>query len=138
MDKLLEEIKKRKARTGKTSEGWVRKGEVLQREAQEYILEEQKRDEERQRKLQEQLKEIEEKHREAPKKTTQEMPAKAAHEAENEPEIDVTAIKLSKKEIINKLREHRQPITLFGEDDAARYKRLCKCEHEAGGILEGK
>jgi len=38
----------------------------------------------------------------------------------------------SRKETINSLRALRQPVTLFGEDDYARYQRLCKFEQEKG------
>lgn len=38
---------------------------------------------------------------------------------------------MPKEEIILKLRELNQPITLFGEDDWSRYRRLKKCEEHA-------
>lgn len=38
----------------------------------------------------------------------------------------------SKREVINRLRELRQPTTLFGESDIDRYNRLVECEEKFG------
>ncbi len=159
MDKLKEEIAKRKAKLGATPTGWVKKGEILKKQEEQYLLEQQKAEQQAKEKLEKQLAEIEAQNKLKLEKAAKipptaavaatplakvNMAAAASGTGSNvgeklaadavAPEPAPIVMKLSNKEIINRLREHKQPITLFGEDDLARYNRLCKYESEVAGM----
>jgi len=136
MDKLKEEILKKKAQMGKNACGYIKKGDILKKEAEQIIAEKQKAEELAREKLRKQLEEIEKQEKEKLVKTMEQKEKVKNEKIPIENAVpsneDIEKIKLSKKEIMAKLREYMQPITIFGEDDFMRYKRLCKYEQEKG------
>lgn len=148
MDKLKAEINKRKANLNssstRTSESsWVKKGEI-EKQRLEIVLEDQKKQEKvKEEKIKKELLEIEQKlkKKNEPKKK-ESTGAVVPNDPTNSPshsspcsqqkqrELQLVNLSISKTEIINRLRRYQQPITLFGEDDAARYARLCKYKQE--------
>jgi pre-mRNA-splicing factor 18 len=142
MDLLKSALAERQAKAQKviheTGQKWVRRSEIVEKQKEEYF--ENKRREEEKSKADEeaQLENLREhltrrqkqKEEEEPE---QEIPAHILDEAllgddDAEPPIGLS-------EVIDRLRELGQPITLFGETDMQRYKRLRKTENES---LDGK
>lgn len=142
MDLLKSALAERQAKAQKvvaeTGQKWIRRGELEQKRKEEYFesqrLEEEKRQAEEQahfRKLEEHLTSrrgaVEEEEQE------EKIPSHILNDAllgDDDAEPPVAT-----PEVMERLREMAQPITLFGETDMVRYRRLRQCERE---IHEGK
>lgn len=141
MDLLKNALKERQAKAQKVTEElgggkkWVRRGDLETRRVENY-LEEKRAEEERNASLDEQKYNKFEEHVKKKDKLA-ELGAEA--EAAKEKELLDAALledddaepPLGLTEVIDRLREMAQPITLFGETDMQRYKRLRNKEKEA-------
>lgn len=141
MDLLKSALAERQAKAQKvvaeTGQKWVRRG-VLEQQRKEEYLENLRQEEEKQKaddeahwqKLSEHLSQ---RRQEDPEQEEKAVPQHILDDAllnddDAEPPVPLT-------EVIDRLREMAQPITLFGETDMVRYRRLRQCEKE---IHEGK
>jgi len=141
MDLLKSALAERQAKAQKviqeTGQKWVRRGELEQKRKEEYLQslreeeERNKADEEAHlRKLEEHLSRRNEQVDEDEEKA---IPKHILDDALLEDDDAEPPVALS--EVIDRLRELAQPITLFGETDMVRYRRLRQCEKE---LHEGK
>mmetsp|Transcript_87249 Transcript_87249/g.182610 ORF Transcript_87249/g.182610 Transcript_87249/m.182610 type:complete len:448 (-) Transcript_87249:25-1368(-) len=140
MDLLKSALAERQAKaqkiTAETGQKWVKRGDLEQKRREEYL--EQQREEEERRKADEEahLKRVEEHFSSRQVEEEEEEKAIPQHilneallaDDDADPPIPVS-------EILERLREIAQPITLFGETDMMRYRRLRQYEKE---IHEGK
>jgi len=140
MDLLKSALAERQAKAQKviheTGQKWIRRSEIVEKQKEEYF--ESKRREEEKTKADEEaqletLKDHLTRRRKPEEEPEQEIPAHILDEAllgddDAEPPIGLS-------EVIDRLRELVQPITLFGETNMQRYKRLRKTENES---LDGK
>jgi len=138
MDALKAALADRQAKaqkiTSESGQKWVRRG-VLEEQRKEEYLEEKRRDEERQQ--------AEEEAR--LQRLTEHLSKRKGKEEEEKPkhmEIDESLLDdddaeppLGIDQVIERLRDLGQPITLFGETDMQRYKRIRQVEKE---MHEGK
>lgn len=141
MDMLKAALAERQAKAQKvvaeTGQKWVRRGELEQKRREEY-LESKKQDEERQQAEEEaHFKKLEE-------HLTSRVPVEDVEEEKAIPSHilndallgdDDAEPPVSTEEVMERLRELAEPITLFGETNMVRYRRLRACERE---IHEGK
>jgi len=141
MDLLKLALAERQAKAQKvvadTGQKWVRRGELEQKRKEEYMESVREEDEKRKADEEAQLKKFEEllsyRKSEVHEEEEKAIPQHILNEAllgddDAEPPVGLD-------EVLSRLREMAQPITLFGETDMVRYRRLRTCEKE---IHEGK
>lgn len=144
MDKLKEAMNRLRSAKPSTETGWVRKGDLIKQQTDQYLAEKKREEEAARLKLQKELEETGEYYKKKDEECRRikegddfKQPVSPSKRVTLETASPTAAqeatIKLSKKEIMNRLRNRKQPVTLFGEDDIARYRRLCKYEQEAPG-----
>lgn len=138
MDALKAALAERQAKAQKviaeTGQKWIRRS-VLEQQRQEEYLEDKRREEERQQAEEE----------ERLQRLSEHLSRRKGKEEEEKPklmEIDEALLDdddaeppMGIEQVIDRLRELGQPITLFGETDMQRYKRLKQVEKE---MHEGK
>jgi len=141
MDALKAALAERQAKAQKTvaeaGSKWIKRG-VLEQQRRDEYLESQRQEEEKQKAAEEAHFQNLSEHftsRQKPEEQEEEraIPQHILDEAllnddDAEPPVPLT-------EVMDRLREMAQPITLFGETDMVRYRRLRNCEKE---IYEGK
>lgn len=145
MDTLKSLLAKRKTELQPASptKKWVKQSDLEKQRLEKYLAEQAETERKKQCALERKLKDQEEffsTYNPNPKLKKEESPL--SHKAEEEKASSGEELKkepqppLPKHEVVRRLRNIGQPITLFGEDDWMRYNRLRKCESETLDTVE--
>lgn len=132
--------KKKQELAPHSSQKWVKQADLEKEKLEKYIEEQRVIELKKEEALRKKLKEHGEFFSSEPskkmKKEPLETPNLVQKNEENEKNLEVKNPPLPKTEVVRRLRNIGQPITLFGEDDWMRYNRLRKCESESLDTVE--
>ena len=146
MDTLKSLLEKRKSniKPVSPSKKWVKQSDLEKERLEKYMTEQQEVEKKKQEALERRLKDQEEffsssfpskKLKKEPVELTKTKSEKTIGETEEETQKN-SLPPLPKNEVIRRLRNIGQPITLFGEDEWMRYNRLRKGESETLDTVE--
>jgi len=134
MDLLRSALADRQAKANKviaeTGQKWIRRGIIEDQRKQEYLEDKKRAEEEQEAREEERLEALDKHIKTNEAKFADSVQSRVDPHAHVDLDDDDAEPPLSLSEVIERLRELEQPITLFGETDMIRFRRLRKLEKD--------